>query len=98
MAKMSFGSKKAIAKVESAAIEVEKTLPVEVEKIVYRTIEVPVEKIVEVVKHVEVEVEKLVTVTKEVEKFIEKEIYKVPKWVWGFMTVETIMLIVLLIK
>lgn len=75
-------------------VEVVKNTQTEVDKIVNVVKEV--EK--EVIKLVPTEVEKIVNVTKEVEKFIEKEIYKVPKWVWSVISIETIMLIVLLTR
>lgn len=91
------------ASVESVIIKeviVEKPIEVikEVEKIIVKEIQVPVEVIkevivekpVEIIKEVEKFVEKEVQVVKEIEKKVIEQVYKVPKWAYVIMALEFI--------
>ena len=79
-------------------VEVEKL--VEVEKIVY--VDKPIEVIKEIEKIIEIPVEKTVEVDKivEVEKLIQvdKEVKVLPKWAKTIITVESVVLLLLIIR
>lgn len=68
---------------EQTIVEVIKEVPVEVIKYV--------DRIVEIEKEVSSEI-------KVIEKFIDKEIHIIPKWVFGIIAFETLLIIVMLVK
>lgn len=72
--------------------------PIEVIKYIEKIIEIPVEKIVEVIKEVNVVEYKIVEKPTEVIEQVEKLVKVIPKWVFGIVTVETLLLIYLLVK
>lgn len=72
--------------------------PIEVIKYIEKIIEVPVEKIIEVIKEVNVVEYKIVEKPTEVIEQVEKLVKVIPKWVFGIVTVETLLLIYLLVK
>lgn len=87
-------------------VEVIKYIPQEIIKIEKEYIEKPIDKIVEVVKeviriekeYIEVPIEKIIEIEKEIEKFVDKEIKIIPKWVFGVVAIETLLIIVMIIK
>jgi len=52
----------------------------------------------EKIKVVEKIVDRPIEIIKEVEKFISTEIHVIPKWVFGVITIETLLIIALLLK
>lgn len=79
---------------EHKVVEVIKHIYIEVPKEIAKEVKVLEEKATEVVKEINVIEEKFI----EIEKFIDREIHIIPKWVFGIIAIETLLIIVLLIK